>query len=224
LLSPRWHVPASVHRSVAAPLGRPQCGHPGGVNATLADLPRRHDGVLRLDRRCGGVRAAACARPRPGSWPHRELPSGVYVDGERLEDADAREKGSTPLCRSGGGAQPPQRIAPLDTAGARGCEAGTRQGSRASLARRSTRCRDDPPSHQVVNLASERGARRCRAGWRGLSRRAEQSRGICSGMRALSALGWLVLRFSYWRIHDEPDVVRNEIPAVLDTRRRQLAA
>ena len=41
---------------------------------------------------------------------------------------------------------------------------------------------------------------------------------------ALSALGWVVLRFSYWRLHDEPDVVRDEIAAVLVTRRSQLAA
>jgi very-short-patch-repair endonuclease len=41
---------------------------------------------------------------------------------------------------------------------------------------------------------------------------------------ALIALGWVVLRFSYWRLHDEPDLVCDEIAAVLETRRRQLAA
>lgn len=41
---------------------------------------------------------------------------------------------------------------------------------------------------------------------------------------ALSALGWVVLRFSYWRLHDEPDAVCHEIAAVLEMRRWQLAA
>jgi very-short-patch-repair endonuclease/predicted transcriptional regulator of viral defense system len=41
---------------------------------------------------------------------------------------------------------------------------------------------------------------------------------------ALTALGWVVLRYSAWRLHQEPDAVRDEINAVLVTRRRQLAA
>jgi very-short-patch-repair endonuclease len=41
---------------------------------------------------------------------------------------------------------------------------------------------------------------------------------------ALSALGWIVLRFSYQRLHTDPDGVRNEVDAVLCTRRRQLTA
>jgi very-short-patch-repair endonuclease len=41
---------------------------------------------------------------------------------------------------------------------------------------------------------------------------------------ALSALGWIVLRFSYHRLHTDPEGVRNEVDAVLRTRRRQLAA
>ena len=41
---------------------------------------------------------------------------------------------------------------------------------------------------------------------------------------ALTALGWVVLRYSAWRLYAEPDAVREEINAVLVTRRRQLAA
>ena len=41
---------------------------------------------------------------------------------------------------------------------------------------------------------------------------------------ALSAIGWIVLRFSYRRMHDDEEGVRNEVDAVLRTRRRQLIA
>ena len=41
---------------------------------------------------------------------------------------------------------------------------------------------------------------------------------------ALAALGWVVLRFTYQRLHAEPDVVRREVLAVREVRRRQLAA
>lgn len=39
---------------------------------------------------------------------------------------------------------------------------------------------------------------------------------------ALAALGWIVLRFSYRRIVDDPEGVRQEIAAVIATRRSQL--
>jgi hypothetical protein len=39
----------------------------------------------------------------------------------------------------------------------------------------------------------------------------------------LATLGWLVLRFSYRRLHDNPAGVRREITEVLAARRRQLA-
>jgi len=39
---------------------------------------------------------------------------------------------------------------------------------------------------------------------------------------ALAALGWLVLRFSHRRLHEEPNVVRREILATLAVRRKQL--
>jgi very-short-patch-repair endonuclease len=39
---------------------------------------------------------------------------------------------------------------------------------------------------------------------------------------ALSVLGWIVLRFSYRRMHDDEEGVRGEVDAVLCTRRRQL--
>lgn len=38
---------------------------------------------------------------------------------------------------------------------------------------------------------------------------------------ALSALGWLVLRFSHRRLHEEPDVVRAEVLSTLEVRRHQ---
>lgn len=41
---------------------------------------------------------------------------------------------------------------------------------------------------------------------------------------ALTALGWVVLRFSYQRMYEEPEAIRTEVAAVLETRRRQLAA
>lgn len=41
---------------------------------------------------------------------------------------------------------------------------------------------------------------------------------------ALAALGWVVLRFSYQRMHEEPEAVRAEVAIVLEMRRRQLAA
>jgi very-short-patch-repair endonuclease len=41
---------------------------------------------------------------------------------------------------------------------------------------------------------------------------------------ALSALGWIVLRFSYRRLPADPEGVRNEVDAVLRIRRRQLPA
>jgi very-short-patch-repair endonuclease len=41
---------------------------------------------------------------------------------------------------------------------------------------------------------------------------------------ALSALGWLVLRFSHRRLHEEPSQATAELDAVLRTRRRQLHA
>ncbi len=41
---------------------------------------------------------------------------------------------------------------------------------------------------------------------------------------ALAALGWLVLRFSHRRLHEEPDAVRREILATLEVRRRQLGS
>jgi very-short-patch-repair endonuclease len=41
---------------------------------------------------------------------------------------------------------------------------------------------------------------------------------------ALAALGWVVLRFTCQRLHAEPEVVRREVLAVLEIRRRQLAA
>ena len=41
---------------------------------------------------------------------------------------------------------------------------------------------------------------------------------------ALSALGWIVLRFSYRRLHDDEEGVRSEVDAVLRVRRRQLIA
>lgn len=39
---------------------------------------------------------------------------------------------------------------------------------------------------------------------------------------ALVTLGWLVLRFSHRRLHEEPDGVRREVRATLEVRRRQL--
>lgn len=39
---------------------------------------------------------------------------------------------------------------------------------------------------------------------------------------ALVALGWLVVRFSHQRLHEEPDAVRREVLATLAVRRRQL--
>ncbi len=39
----------------------------------------------------------------------------------------------------------------------------------------------------------------------------------------LSTLGWLVLRFSHRRLHDDPDGVRAEVLATLEIRRHQLA-
>jgi len=39
---------------------------------------------------------------------------------------------------------------------------------------------------------------------------------------ALGALGWLVVRFSHQRLHEEPDAVRRELLATLAVRRRQL--
>ena len=41
---------------------------------------------------------------------------------------------------------------------------------------------------------------------------------------ALAALGWVVLRFTYQRLHAAPEVVRREVLAVLEIRRCQLAA
>jgi len=41
---------------------------------------------------------------------------------------------------------------------------------------------------------------------------------------ALAALGWLVLRFSHRRLHEEPDAVRREILATLEVRRTQLCS
>lgn len=41
---------------------------------------------------------------------------------------------------------------------------------------------------------------------------------------ALAPLGWLVLRFSHQRLHDEPAEVRRELLATLAARRRQLDA
>jgi hypothetical protein len=38
----------------------------------------------------------------------------------------------------------------------------------------------------------------------------------------LAALGWLILRFSYWRLRSDPDGVRREIAAVIATREAQL--
>lgn len=40
---------------------------------------------------------------------------------------------------------------------------------------------------------------------------------------ALSTLGWLVLRFSHRRLHEDPIGVRREVLATLETRRHQLA-
>lgn len=39
---------------------------------------------------------------------------------------------------------------------------------------------------------------------------------------ALAALGWLTLRFSHRRLHEETEAVRRELRATLETRRRQL--
>ncbi len=39
---------------------------------------------------------------------------------------------------------------------------------------------------------------------------------------ALVAAGWLVVRFSHRRLHQEPDAVRREVLATLEVRRRQL--
>jgi very-short-patch-repair endonuclease len=39
---------------------------------------------------------------------------------------------------------------------------------------------------------------------------------------ALAAAGWVVLRFGYRRVVDDPDGVRREVSAVLAVRRRQL--
>lgn len=39
---------------------------------------------------------------------------------------------------------------------------------------------------------------------------------------ALAAAGWLVVRFSHRRLHEDPDGVRREVLATLDVRRRQL--
>jgi hypothetical protein len=41
---------------------------------------------------------------------------------------------------------------------------------------------------------------------------------------ALSILGWLVLRFSYHRLHRYAEEVTDEVGAILETRRRQLGA
>ncbi len=41
---------------------------------------------------------------------------------------------------------------------------------------------------------------------------------------ALAALGWLVLRFSHRRLHEDPDTVCREILATLEVRRRQLGS
>jgi very-short-patch-repair endonuclease len=41
---------------------------------------------------------------------------------------------------------------------------------------------------------------------------------------ALTALGWVVLRFSYQRMFEEPEAVQAEVAMVLAMRRRQLAA
>lgn len=38
---------------------------------------------------------------------------------------------------------------------------------------------------------------------------------------ALAVLGWLVLRYSHMRLHEEPDAVRREVLATLEVRRRQ---
>ncbi len=40
---------------------------------------------------------------------------------------------------------------------------------------------------------------------------------------ALSTLGWLVLRFSHRRLHDDPHGVRAEVLATLEIRRHQRA-
>lgn len=39
---------------------------------------------------------------------------------------------------------------------------------------------------------------------------------------ALATLGWLVVRFSHRRLHEDPDGVRREVLATLEVRRRQL--
>jgi very-short-patch-repair endonuclease len=41
---------------------------------------------------------------------------------------------------------------------------------------------------------------------------------------ALIAMGWVVLRYSYQRLHAEPETARREVYEVLCMRRRQLAA
>jgi hypothetical protein len=46
----------------------------------------------------------------------------------------------------------------------------------------------------------------------------------CVVTPALSALGWVVLRFSYQRLHMDPDGASDEVAAVLQMRRRQLVA
>lgn len=38
----------------------------------------------------------------------------------------------------------------------------------------------------------------------------------------LAAAGWLVVRFSHRRLHEQPDVVRREVQTTLEVRRRQL--
>ena len=168
------------------------------MNAGLADLIERHDRVVRLE----DAHASAPRHVIKYALARRHLVSvlpGVPVEVDRIPDVEVRERAE--LLRAGE-------------------EAGTSQLRLPPS--RSSRRRDDPPDGDepfprstVAASGSPDSERSIVDSWASLTR---------PGQRAPAILAVSERRTTHYRLHAEPQVVRDETGAVLETHQRQLAA